>query len=125
MKSIFSHVSNRLTAIALGGAIILAGTAVAFTQKPKAEAFKAPSVDETPITREIGGHASFAPVVKKVTPGVVKIFTTTKVRNMSYSGGPGGGPGGDMDELLRRFFGNQMPGRMPRRNMEMPRQEGI
>lgn len=121
MKSIFSHVSNRLTAIALGGAIVLAGTAVAFTQKPKAEAFKAPAVDETPIPREIGGHASFAPVVKKVTPGVVKIFTTTKVRNMSYSGPPGG----DMDDFLRRFFGNQMPGRVPRRNMEMPRQEGI
>ncbi|HWW02157.1 MAG TPA: DegQ family serine endoprotease [Candidatus Acidoferrum sp.] len=121
MKRIFHHLGNRVTALALGGALVLAGSAVAFTQKPKAEQFTAPPVDQTPIPREIGGHTSFAPVVKKVAPGVVKIFTTTKVRNMSFNGPPGG----QMDDLLRRFFGDQPQGRMPRRSLQAPRQEGI
>jgi serine protease Do len=116
--------SHRVTAIALGGALALAGSAVAFTQKPKAESFTPPAVDERPITRELGGRTSFAPVVKKVTPGVVKVFVTTKVHNMAYNG-----PGPDMDDLFRRFFGDQFPnipnGRMPRRQMEIPRQQGI
>src|SRR5260370_31323694 len=121
MKRIFHHLGNRVTALALGGALVLAASAVAFTQKPKAEQFTAPPVDQTPIPREIGGHTSFAPVVKKVAPGVVKIFTTTKVRNMSFNGPPGG----QMDDLLRRFFGDQSQGRMPRRSLQAPRQEGI
>ncbi len=120
MRNLFNFASNRLTALALGGAVILAGSAVAFTQKPKSEAFNAPAVDEKPIPRELGGHTSFAPVVKRVTPGVVKIFTVTKVRNMSFNGAPGG----DMEDLFRRFFGDQVPGRS-RRSVETPRQEGI
>ncbi len=122
MKRIFQRMSNRLTALALGGALALAGSAVAFTQKPKAESFSPPAVDERPITRDLGGRTSFAPVVKKVTPGVVKVYVTTKVHNTAYNFGPGG----DMDELFRRFFGEQFPnGRMPRRQMEIPRQQGI
>ena len=120
MKRILNHLSSRLTAIALGGAIVLAGSAVAFSQKPKGESFTPPAVDERPIARDAGGHASFAPVVKKVAPGVVKVFTTTKAHNTSYNGMPG-----DMDDLFRRFFGDQFQGRMPRRNLQVPRQEGI
>jgi serine protease Do len=122
MKRIFQRMSNRLAAVALGGAVVLAGSAVAFTQKPKTESFNAPPVDERPIARELGGRTSFAPVVKKVTPGVVKILTLTKAQNMSFRGGPGG----DMEDLMRRFFGDQFPGgRSQRRNMEIPRQQGI
>src|SRR5215468_8386346 len=104
MKDIFRHISNRFTAIALGGALVLAGSAVAFSQKPKAEKFEPPAVDETPIPREVGGHASFAPVVKKVTPGVVKVFTTTKIHDTGFNA-----PESDMDDLFRRFFGEQLP----------------
>src|SRR5215472_10774675 len=100
MKEIFRHWSGRLTGIALGGAVALAGTAVAFTQKPKAESFTPPAVDERPIDREIGGHSSFSPVVKKVVPGVVKVFTTIRVHNTGF----GGAPGPETDDLLRRFF---------------------
>ena len=121
MKKIFSHFGNRLAALALGGAVILAGSAVAFTQKPKAEHYAAPTLDQTPIPRDTGGHTSFAPVVKKVAPGVVQIYTTTKARPTSFNGAPGG----DMDDFLRRFFGDPSQGRMPRRNMPAPRQEGI
>jgi serine protease Do len=120
MKNLFNHLSSRVTALALGGAVVLAGSALAFNQKPKAEAVNAPPVDERPVDRETPGHASFSPVIKKVTPGVVKVFTTTKVHNMSFNGN--GTPG--MDDLMRRFFGEQMP-QMPRGNMGSPRQEGI
>ncbi len=122
MNEIFHRMNKRMTGLAVAGAIALAGSAVAFSQKPKAEPFKSPPVDERPITRELGGHSSFAPVVQKVAPGVVKVFTTTKVHNTAFHGAPGG----DMDELLRRFFGDQFGGRMtPRRNLEVPRQQGI
>ena len=33
--------------------------------------------------------------------------------------------GSDMNDLLRRFFGDQSQGRMPERNFGMPRQEGL
>lgn len=124
MNRILNHVSKHFGAIALGGAVVLAGSAVAFSQKPKAENFNAPPVDERPINREMGGHESFAPIVKKVSPGVVKVFTTTRAHTTSYNG-----PTGDMDDLFRRFFGDpfapQGPGRTPRRSSELPRQQGI
>jgi serine protease Do len=121
MTRIFRHLSNRVTAIALGGALVLAGSALAFSQKPKAEPFNAPAVDERPIARDSVSHASFAPVVKKVTPGVVKVFTTTKLHNTAFNGN--GMP--DMDDFLRHFFGDQAPGRTPRRDAGVPRQQGI
>jgi serine protease Do len=123
MKKIFRHWSGRLTGIALGGAVALAGTAVAFTQKPKVE-FTPPAVDERPLVREMGSHNSFSPVVKKVAPGVVKVFTMIKAHNTAFGGGP---QGPEMDDLFRRFFGEQFQGRapMPRRNFEVPRQQGI
>ena len=121
MSRIFQRVSNGFAAVALGGAIVLGGSALAFTQKSKSESFNPPAVDERPISRELGGRTSFSPVVKKVTPGVVKVYTVTKVKNTAFNG-----PGGDMEDLFRRFFGDQFPGnRMPRRNQEMPRQQGI
>src|SRR5712671_1745326 len=121
---IFGNVSNRLAAVALGGAVVLAGSALAFSQKPKAENFHAPPLDERPIARDSGGHASFAPMVKKVAPAVVKVFTTTRMHNTSFNGAPNGAPDG-MDDMLRRFFGDQFEGRSPRRNFNTPRQTGI
>jgi len=124
MRNIFSYRGSRFTALGLGAALVLAGSAVAFTQKPKSSTPEVP-VDERPITRELGSHNSFAPIVKKVAPGVVKVFTTAKVHNTAYSGE--GAPG--MDDLMRRFFGDDFQGgRMQRRNvpnMPMPRQQGI
>jgi serine protease Do len=120
MKRIFGNISNRLTALAVGGVVVVAGSALAFTQKQKAEAFQPPAVDERPMARELGSRNSFAPVVKKVAPGVVKISTTTKTHNMSLNGAP------DMNDLFRRFFGNQFGGRLPQNpNLSAPRQQGI
>ena len=53
---------------------------------------------------------------------MVKVFTTTKMHNTAYNGGAEGG----MDDMLRRFFGDQIPGgRNPRREFGSPRQQGI
>jgi serine protease Do len=121
MKQITSYFSNRATGLALAGVLALAGTTVAFTQKSKSEGFNPPPVDESPLPRDGAGQTSFSPVVKKVTPGVVKVFTVTKARNATFNADQG-----DMDDLFRRFFGNPMPGgRGSRRNLNMPPQQGI
>jgi serine protease Do len=127
MKRMFNRMGNKLTMLLLSGAVVLAGTAVAFTQKSKTDTKAALNlpVDERPITRDLGGRASFSPVVKKVAPGVVKVFTTTRAHNAAYSGPSGpSGPSG-MDDMLRRFFGDDFEGRMPKRNQTVPRQQGI
>jgi len=123
MKMILKKMNHRFAAVALSAGIILAGTAVAFTQKPKAE-LKLPAADERPVDRNSPGHASFAPIVKKVSSGVVKVSTITKFHNTGYSGQP------DMDDFFRHFFGDQVPGfpghqgQGMRRNYT-PRQEGV
>ena len=124
MRNFIRNVSNRAAAVALGGAVVLAGSALAFTQKPKPEQFTPPAVDENPLPRNLGGRSSFAPVVKKVAPGVVKVFTTTKMHNTAFNGAPGG-----MDDLMRRFFGDQFQGQGQghgsHREFGAPRQQGI
>ncbi|HSU54540.1 MAG TPA: DegQ family serine endoprotease [Candidatus Dormibacteraeota bacterium] len=117
MKRMYNSMAARLSALALGAAL-LAGSAVAFTQKEKAPAVNVP-VDERPIAREVGNHNSYAPIVKKVTPAVVKVYTSTKVHNTSFNAPQG------MDDFLRRFFGDDSQGRMPRRDGAVPRQQGI
>src|SRR5882762_6640306 len=128
MKRIFTQWNNPVAALALASAVVLAGSALAFTQKSKADSegttLNRP-VDERPISRDAIRHASFAPVVKKVTPGVVKVFTTARIQNTAFGGGPGmnGAPG--MDDFMRRFFGDDFEYRAPRRNFGVPRQQGV
>ncbi len=122
MKRIFDHVSNQVSALALGGAVVVAGSALAFTQKSQADSHSAPvkvELDERSVAREAGGRTSFAPVVKKVGPGVVQVSTTTKAHEMSFNGPPG------MDDLFRRFFGEPPGARAPRHSYGIPRQQGI
>jgi len=79
-------------------------------------------VDERPLARNGEGVSSYSPVVKKVAPAVVQVFTTTRVQRMSSPDGSGS------EDMLRRFFGEQFDGRMPnpnhRRSTEAPRQLG-
>jgi serine protease Do len=77
---------------------VLAGIAVA-----TAAATKPPKVvvSDHPIDRSASLPASFAPVVKRVAPSVVNIFSTRKVSVQRYSH-----PFLD-DELFRRFFGDE------------------
>jgi serine protease Do len=86
-------------------------SAVAFSQRPSpgAKNFTAPPVDSRPIERSPGSQNSFSPVVKKVAPAVVQVFTTARVRQTQFGGPPG------MDEFFRHFFGGRMPQQAPER----------
>jgi len=122
MKRTFEQWNNRWGAVALGAVVVLAGSALAFTQKTKDEGHNPPvnlAVDERPVNRETQGRASYAPVIKRVGPGVVKVFTTTKAHVAPYYGPPG------MDDFFRRFFGDQFGGQIPQQQLRTPRQEGI
>jgi serine protease Do len=125
---------TRFRAIVL--ALLLAGGAGAFTWtqlQAKEGAKPAPmklTVNEKPVSRETG-ITSFAPVVKKVTPSVVKVYVSGTVKNVAHQ----------MPEMpddlsnnpwLRRFFGDDFNGQdfgqrrgrnMP--NMPMPKQHGM
>jgi serine protease Do len=125
MRRILNKINIWVVALALGGAALVAGSALAVshteTSKPKAPA-KAASVtlDETPVSRTGGFHTSFAPIVKKVAPGVVKIVTTTKGPNVTMPQGFGFD-----DPFWRHFFGDQFGRQMPNRQFNVPRQHGL
>ena len=113
---------NRFRAVLL--ALLLAGGAGALTWTTlhaKENAKPAPvklTVNEKPVSRETG-VTSFAPVVKKVTPSVVKVYVTATVKNVSqqlpdeFSSNP----------FFRRFFGDEFNGQF--RNMPAPKQHGL
>jgi serine protease Do len=124
MKTAMQHLTQRLPALTLGCAVALAATALAFTHKPAAttEAKTTPvniALDERPVSRDVGGRASFSPVIKKVSPGVVKVVATAKVEKTGFS------EGSDMNDLMRRFFGDQSRSRAPRRDFGTPHQGGV
>jgi serine protease Do len=71
-------------------------------------------VDDKPVARDGKAGVSFAPLVKKVAPSVVKVFTTAKAKPGTQLELPG-------FELPRPFFGE--PGRTPK--FKMPPQHGV
>ena len=80
-------------------AAVLAGNAVAFAKEaPKV------SVNDREVDRSARG-ASYAAVIKKVTPSVVTIQSTRTVRMRSYQD--------SYEDLLRRFFGDRQGGETP------------
>src|SRR5881394_4007763 len=63
-------------------------------------------VDQAPVNREAKTTTSFAPVVKKVSPSVVRVDITGKAKDMTVAGEEGS----PFDNpLFRRFFGDQVP----------------
>jgi serine protease Do len=121
MKSVF-HVSQKVAALSLAGAVVLAGSALAFTQ-PSTKPAKA-TVDvplaETPVPRDSLPRGSFAPVVSRVAPGVVKIVTTTQRRQASNREFPSLN-----DPFWRRFFGDQSGPMRPNRPQASPMEHGL
>jgi serine protease Do len=95
----------------LATAAAVAGSALAFEHslqgKPERVALKVP-VDESPIARDGLPRGSYAPIVKKVSPGVVKIVTTTRLHNVSMGQFPDSN-----DPFWRHFFGNQFGQMIP------------
>src|SRR6185503_13172380 len=64
------------------------------------------------------GVTSFAPVVKKVTPSVVKVLVASTPKNVGYDDIFPDNP------FFRRFFGDEF-GRNERREFRMPKQQGL
>jgi serine protease Do len=125
MRKILNKLNVRMVVLALGAAALIAGSALAASQKDTAKPKSPPvapkiELDETPVPRAAGTHTSFAPVVKKVAPAVVKIVTTSKVANISMPEGFGFN-----DPFWRRFFGDQSGRQMPNRQFNAPRQHGL
>jgi serine protease Do len=83
-------------------------------------------VIEQPIARNRSITTSFAPIVKQVSPSVVRVTTVVKAKTVSNRSMSPGQPSPDTDELppfLRRFFGDEFQGNMPRQ-WRMPPQRG-
>lgn len=106
LKHRIVRVSDWLRVSLLGGAIAAALMSTAFSHllqaKDRTKDEKAApvhlSVSDAPVGRDARAGTSFAPVVKKVSPSVVKVFTTTKPRPGSQRMLP-------QDDFFRRFFG--------------------
>ncbi|MGA2244861.1 MAG: DegQ family serine endoprotease [Verrucomicrobiota bacterium] len=104
---------NRIVIASLTAALIAGGAAVALSSETdKSTASEHPNVtvplDENAVARDTLPHGSYAPIVKKVAPAVVKIETTTTIRNSSAQDMPG-----INDPFWQQFFGHQFGRRVP------------
>jgi serine protease Do len=125
MKRILDQLNLRTVALALGAAALVAGSALAASRldaaKPNSSNTAANvALDESPVPRVAGPYASFAPIVKKVAPGVVKVVVIQKAANVTMPQSFGSN-----DPFWRRFFGDQFGQQMPNRQFNAPRQEGL
>jgi serine protease Do len=90
-----------LRTVAIGGAALIAATGFALTGQEQGQNGSSLNikVDESPINRDQPLTDSFAPIVQKVAPSVVKIYVTSSTPERMLSGP-------DLD-FFRFFFGNQ------------------
>ena len=114
----------------LATVVLLAGAGAFFNQKASArEDGKARElkleVDTQPVKRDTQLRASFANVIKQVSPSVVSISTTTKPRRVEGGPGFGGGSGSALPPFFREFFGEGAPGPGSGRSWMTPRQNGL
>jgi serine protease Do len=95
----------RILAAFLSGALLIAGGTLNLTARASEQpATKAKSmglvVDDHPLARDARSGVSYADVVKKVMPSVVKVEVTTAGKETSVQM-----PGQQMDPFFRQFFG--------------------
>src|SRR5436309_8055922 len=124
MKTTLSRFVPHLPRALLTGAVLLAIASIAASDKAadKNNSAKAQpvslAVDDRPVARDGKLGFSFAPVVKKVAPSVVKITATVKgheVRTQDFFPFD--------DPMLRRFFGENLRGNG--RTFRTPPQHGV
>jgi len=125
MKELLKCWLKRVPVGTLGGIVLLAGSTVAFTVGSADKAKDAPTpkaevtVNDAPLERGTKVSASFAPIVKKVSSSVVRVFTVTKATQTTAPDFPGFD-----NPLFRRFFGEDWGrGNAPR--IYMPPQRGV
>jgi serine protease Do len=93
-----------LRTVAIGGAVLMGATCFALTPQGQAQHESKTSplnvkIDQTPINRNQPLMDSFASIMQKVAPSVVKIFVTSSSSGQMLSGQ-------DLD-FFRFFFGNR------------------
>ena len=125
MRKYIRSLKAQYTVAVLAGALFVGGGAAFFEQSAFAkDRVAAPvhlNVDENPVQREKQMVTSFSSVVKKVSPSVVKVYTTFKAPE-------GARPEMNQffdDPMLRRFFGDQFRGGEGMRRSPAPKQTGL
>ncbi len=131
MRKYVRSLKAQCAAAVLAGALLIGGGAALFEQDVHAkEKSNKPvpahvTVDNAPVQRERQMVTSFSTVVRKVSPSVVKVYSTFKGKEM----GDAPNPFSD-DPIFRRFFGDQFGpenggrgGRM--KKMPAPKQQGV
>jgi len=133
MKEQFLNLSTRLRVGLVTCALIVAGSSLAVSRlvlandAPKATPVVL-SVSDTQVPRDGRFTTSFAPVVKKVAPSVVKVdvIGKAKMEDMPQNSIPD-------EDFLRKFFGDQFSprgngngnGRRSQQQFRMPREHGL
>ncbi len=114
MKNKLANQINRLRYVLLGGSLAVAVSLLSVQLQAKGGNPDNPEVrvkvDNEPIAREGQAIMSFAPVVKQISPSVVKVYVTVKGKPVDMGNNP----------MLERFFGPQagrgnLPQNMPDR----------
>src|SRR5665213_1707276 len=115
-----NYLSQRIAALLLGGSLLAATCAVVLTVRASDQVSKAKNiglvVDNRPLTSEVKISTSFAPIVKKVLPSVVKVEVSIPGRETEMGMMPD-------DPMFRQFFGN--PGSGGHQKMMSPTQHGV
>jgi serine protease Do len=110
-----------LSILLLGGSAFYLATGFALNSGDKDNSTKnAPlhvQVDSNPLTRDVKEGNSFAPIVKKVAPSVVKIFVTMKATNNPLANS-------DRD-FFRHFFGEEGSDQTNPGRLHAPAEHGL
>ncbi|MBM3874207.1 MAG: DegQ family serine endoprotease [Verrucomicrobia bacterium] len=105
-----SPAARRLRLAAL--ALLLGGAGLAYAATPASASKIEIKRDAAAVDRSKAEPSSYAPVVKRVAPSVVKITTETRASRVARTGPGQEFPGFD-NPMFREFFGGRMP-EMPR-----------
>jgi serine protease Do len=109
----------RVPQFILAGSILAAVSVFAVTHGEDLKDSHKPAIvlDSKPLSRDAKLSTSFAPIIKRVSPSVVKVVVTGSAQNVDLPEGLEDNP------FLRRFFGQQQG----RRNLvpQMPKQHGL
>ncbi|MEO8353212.1 MAG: trypsin-like peptidase domain-containing protein, partial [Chthoniobacteraceae bacterium] len=110
---------RRLPHFILAGSILAAVSVLAVAQGDHEKAALKPAIvlDAKPLARDTKLTTSFAPVIKSVSPSVVKVFTTASPDAADLEDNPAFN-----NPFLRRFFEQDGNGA---RQPKMPKQHGI
>ncbi|HTV41146.1 MAG TPA: DegQ family serine endoprotease [Candidatus Sulfotelmatobacter sp.] len=115
MKTNTNSFHIRLAAVGLASAVITAGAAIGLAQASQTDTRAADAkipLEETSIPRDGLPRGSYAPIVDKVSPAVVKIEVTS-TKDVQMPGMPGFN-----DPFWRQFFGGQFGQPQDRQEVE-------